>query len=115
MIEKEMNELSRVYLFGIPAALTIFGSLYLQLNIPRLLTYLGDASYSLYLLHGTVLSLLIKILDKLNLSLFFSNFYGAVSLFICTIIISSCFYSLVEKNLQKSAQRLFLPRPQFST
>ena len=95
------NDISRVYLFGLPATVLIFGSLYLKNNVPKWLVYLGDASYSLYLVHGTVLSILIKIIIKFNLSSQFINFYGALSLFVTTLILSCCFYSFIEKNLIK--------------
>ncbi|MCX7085678.1 MAG: acyltransferase [Methylococcales bacterium] len=95
------SDISRVYLFGLPAAVLIFGSLYLKNNVPKWLVYLGDASYSLYLVHGTVLSILIKIIIKFNLSSQFINFYGALSLFVTTLILSCCFYSFIEKNLIK--------------
>ncbi|UOA08554.1 acyltransferase [Methylobacter sp. S3L5C] len=93
------DDMARVYLFGIPASLLIFGALYLPMAVPGLLVYLGDASYSLYLVHGTVLSILIKIVLKSNYGTLFANFSGAIILFISTLAISCCFYSLVEKNL----------------
>jgi len=95
------GDMARVYLFGIPSAILIFGALYLPSAVPQLLVYLGDASYSLYLIHGTVLSGLIKVVIKLNLGDFFDNFAGATILFISTIIISCCFYSAVERPLLK--------------
>ena len=95
------GDIYTVYLFGIPAAFLIFGALYLPVAVPGLLVYLGDASYSLYLVHGTVLSLLIKVVTKFNHEAIFGTFLGAIALFIGTLFISCCFYSLVEKNLLK--------------
>ncbi len=95
------GDMARVYLFGIPAAFLIFGALYLPVGIPWLLVYLGDASYSLYLVHGTVLSLLIKLVVKFNYEALFGSVAGAITLFIGTLFISCCFYSVVEKNLLK--------------
>ena len=99
------GEMTRVYLFGIPAALLIFGALYLPVTVSGLLVYLGDASYSLYLVHGTILSMLIKIVIKFNYETLFSSFFGAIALFIGTLFISCCFYSLVEKNLLQLLNR----------
>ena len=93
------EDISRVFLFGIPSTLLIYGSLHSKINVPKWIVYLGDASYSLYLVHGTILSILIKILIKLDLAPHFNNFLGALSLFIYTLILSCCFYSLVEKKL----------------
>ncbi|OAI04486.1 acyltransferase family protein [Methylomonas methanica] len=102
------GEMARVYLFGVPAAILIFGALHISASVPRVLVYLGDASYSLYLLHGTVLSMLIKLVIKLNCGAIFSNFSGAVFLFVCTVLISCCFYSLVERNLLRFLNGLLL-------
>jgi exopolysaccharide production protein ExoZ len=93
------SDMDRIYLFGIPSAFLIFGALNLPVAVPRLLVYLGDASYSLYLVHGTVLSFLIKIVLTLNQGTLFGSFAGAITLFVCTVIISCSFYSVIEKNL----------------
>ena len=100
------GDMARVYLFGIPASFMIFGALYLTVAIPRILVFLGDASYSIYLLHGTVLSLLIKIIFKLKLSTMFSSFEGAITLFILTLVISCLFYSIVERKILKLFNKL---------
>ncbi|MDJ1468826.1 acyltransferase family protein [Xanthocytophaga flava] len=99
--------ISRVYLFGIPATLLIFGSLYLKTVVPRVLVYLGDASYSLYLIHGTVLSILIKLVVKLHLNEVMNNLAGAILLFTLTVILSCLFYSLVEKRLLTILNQFF--------
>jgi len=104
------GDMHTVYLFGIPAAFLIFGALYLNVAVPRLLVYLGDASYSLYLVHGTALSILIKIVTHFNQVLLFSSFWGAIALFISTLIISCCFYSLVEKKLLMFLNQMFVAR-----
>jgi peptidoglycan/LPS O-acetylase OafA/YrhL len=98
--------ISRVYLFGIPAALVIFGSLYLPTAVPRVLVYLGDASYSLYLIHGTVLSIMLKVVLKFNLGDVFGNVVGALVLFTATVVASAAFYSVVEKPLLKILNQL---------
>ena len=95
------GDMARVYLFGIPAAFLILGATYLKVTVPRVLVYLGDASYSIYLVHGTVLSILIKFVNKFNQSDIFANFSGAIFLFLTTLVICCCFYSLIEKNLLK--------------
>ena len=104
------GDMDRIMLFGIPSAFLIFGALFLPFAVPRLLVYLGDASYSLYLVHGTVLSLLIKIVTKFNQVELFGTFFGAIVLFIATLIISCCFYTLVEKNLLTFLKKMFVSR-----
>lgn len=100
---KEANafagDLARVYLFGLPSAIIILGSIYLFKSVPRFLVYIGDASYSLYLIHGTVLSILLKVIIKLGHTTLFNNFTGSICLFIGTLLLSCSFYSIVEKQL----------------
>ena len=93
------GQMARVYLFGIPATFLILGALYLPVAVPRLLVYLGDASYSLYLVHGTVLSALVAIVTKLEIGAIFANFAGAITLFAGTLVLSCVFYSVVERRL----------------
>ena len=103
------GDMYTVYLFGMPATFLIFGALYLSTTVPRLFVYLGDASYSIYLVHGTVLSILIKIVIKLNIAAFFGSFTGAIILFIATLLISCYFYSAVEKKLLNFLNSTFVP------
>ncbi|MDD4914429.1 MAG: acyltransferase [Methylococcales bacterium] len=113
------DEMARVYYFGIPAACLIFGALYLSGAVPRVLVFLGDASYSLYLIHGTILSLLLKLVFKFNLQDSFAGFAGALALFAGTLLISGLFYRLLEKRLLGRLNRLFVtnraPKPVIET
>ena len=47
----------RVFVYGIPAALIVYGAMQIEAK-PSVWTYLGDASYSLYLVHIFMLSAL---------------------------------------------------------
>lgn len=49
----------RPLLFGIPAALLVFGAVHFDWSKLRLLTFLGDASYSLYLTHILTIAALV--------------------------------------------------------
>lgn len=93
------SNLSRVYLFGVPAAISIYGLLYYANKVSPIFIYLGNASYSLYLIHGTVISVILKVLYKLRIDNYFSNTLGGLSIFVLTIIISCLFYSFVEKPI----------------
>jgi exopolysaccharide production protein ExoZ len=55
----------RVLAAGLPCALIIWGALNVRCR-PGVLTYLGDASYSIYLCHGPVLVGLLLMLDRLG-------------------------------------------------
>ncbi|MFN6561630.1 MAG: acyltransferase family protein [Nostoc sp. ChiSLP01] len=67
--EFDVSGIPSLISYGIPFTLLIIGSVYLEMsskiNIPFILIYLGDASYSIYLTHGFFLSNISKILDAL--------------------------------------------------
>ncbi|MBD2677970.1 MULTISPECIES: acyltransferase [Nostoc] len=67
--EFDVSGIPSLISYGIPFTLLILGSVYLEMsnkiNIPLILIYLGDASYSIYLTHGFFLSNISKILDVL--------------------------------------------------
>ncbi|PRY11249.1 peptidoglycan/LPS O-acetylase OafA/YrhL [Pontibacter ummariensis] len=100
----------RVLCFGLPSALFIYGVLYAPVRVPRLLTHLGDASYSLYLLHGSVLSVLLKLVLKVKADSYLDNFTGSLLLFVFTLLASSIFYLLLEKPLTKTLYNRFAKR-----
>jgi peptidoglycan/LPS O-acetylase OafA/YrhL len=52
--------------YGIPSALLVYGAYSTQLRVPRWLVEIGDASYVLYLVHGALLSILFRVMRKLN-------------------------------------------------
>jgi exopolysaccharide production protein ExoZ len=55
-----VDALQRVIVYGIPAALIVYGTMQIQAK-PSVWTYLGDASYSLYLTHPLVVSTLLTV------------------------------------------------------
>lgn len=89
----------RVYLFGIPSTILIFGLLYFDKPVYKLLVMLGDASYSVYLIHGTVISTTAQILAKIHLKNIVNNMGGAILIFAFTLAVGRVFYLLVEKPL----------------
>jgi peptidoglycan/LPS O-acetylase OafA/YrhL len=97
--------ISRVYLFGFPSALIILGTAYSGSFDNKLLVYLGDASYSLYLIHGTVLSVLLKLILYFGLAALFNNIIGALLIFAATIIAGCLIYKMVEKPLIRLTRR----------
>lgn len=98
----------RVFMFGIPAALFMYGFLYVKTSISRLLIHLGDASYSLYLLHGTILSAIVQLIFKFKLSGYFTGFLGSVLIFVLTMTAVSIFYLFVERPLLRYLNRRLL-------
>jgi len=95
----ELTPVRRMLYFGFPAACLVYGLLGSKIPIPPYFVSLGNASYSLYLLHASVLSLLIKFVLLTRTSFLFSSFGGSLILFAATIAIASAFYLLIEKPL----------------
>ncbi|MEH2280666.1 MAG: acyltransferase [Nostoc sp.] len=109
--EFDVSGIPSLVAYGIPFTLLIIGSVYLELsktvNIPQILIYIGNASYSIYLTHGFFLSNIVKIFtkltDKLNIYLIpNANIYYNISAFIIVIlaVIMGCvIHSYLEKPL----------------
>jgi exopolysaccharide production protein ExoZ len=75
-------------------------------KLPKLLSYLGDASYSIYIAHGPFLQFYILILKKLNL-ISILGYFSSMLLLIFLSTLSSCLvYSLLEKPLYKYLRKL---------
>jgi exopolysaccharide production protein ExoZ len=102
------NDQIRVLMFGVPAALFMYGFLYARISVNRLLIHLGDASYSLYLLHGAVLSAIIQIIFKFKLNGYFAGFLGSLLIFVLTVTAVSIFYLFVERPLLRYLNRRLL-------
>ncbi len=109
------DHIDRMSLLGIPSALLVLGSLYLKSTIPSLLVFFGDASYSIYLVHYTVLGFLLKLAEKFNLALYLHTLPGTIALFICTFLAGCFFYYFIERNLQKLLKPLFFGKKTNST
>ncbi|MFK8002616.1 MAG: acyltransferase family protein [Polyangiales bacterium] len=61
-----LAQTSREFGFGIPSALIVFGAYRLSPPTPKWLTEIGESSYVLYLVHGVVLSVLLRVVKKLG-------------------------------------------------
>jgi exopolysaccharide production protein ExoZ len=99
----------RMFFYGLPAALIVYGAIYLEFSMPRFLTYLGDASYSIYLFHPLLLSVIIKLLFILKIDNHFSNFWGVTFIILMILFLCCCIYNFIEKPLLKFAKK-FLSR-----
>ena len=96
-------EIDRMSTFGVLAALLIVGSASIDLNdspkVPKILTYLGDASYSIFLLHSPIVSATTKLLQKANLGKYYDGFFAPSLVALITVVAGCIFYSLIEKPL----------------
>lgn len=99
----DLLEVKREFTFGLVAALLIFASTSVDLTdsikVPPLLSFLGDASYSIFLTHGPLVSIATKLIVKANLGRIYDNFLSQILLFLLTVIVGCLFYSVIEKPL----------------
>ena len=74
-----------------------------MLNIPQGLIQIGDSSYTIYLIHGFIISNIAKLIVKLNLSAILQNAIAlnvfAVIIAIITVAIGYAIYAYIEKPI----------------
>lgn len=102
----------RFIMWGIPFAMLILGLVKLDIKnhvkVPKILIFLGDASYSIYLTHLVTLLVLGSTLKKLNLyDKFGHNIFTQLTFSVLAIVIGSVFYLIVEKPLLKLTKSIF--------
>ncbi|MGI8279811.1 acyltransferase family protein [Bacillus mycoides] len=98
--------IARILGFGLSSALIIGGSAAIDLrwsNLPRsnVLFYLGDASYSIYLIHFPVFRVLGKIFSVANIYNTLGLWLSTTVILIITIIIGCLFHTFVENPMLK--------------
>ncbi|WP_339266750.1 acyltransferase [Paenibacillus sp. FSL R5-0470] len=95
--------INRVISYGIPSFLLIYGMVSYEvlkkIRIPKVFVFLGDASYSIYLIHYPLLSVLNKIFLKLNIYTTLGYLAATLLVILLTIIISCVFHTIIEKPL----------------
>lgn len=96
--------------FGIPAACIIYGLIYIKLKFPNWLLGIGNASYSTYLIHAPILSVLIRMITHMNLADYATHFIGATGIFIFTTSAGYLFYRCVEKPLLIFCRHALMPQ-----
>jgi exopolysaccharide production protein ExoZ len=69
------------------------------LKIPDVLIFLGEASYSIYLIHLPVITAITKILQNANLGKYFDGFFAPALLAVFAVVFACIFSSLIEKIL----------------
>ncbi len=106
--DAEYSAWSRTLLFTLPMAAILWGSIGLEIQgrmMPRILQKLGDASYSIYLVHLLVMLAVCKLLWRNSPGLGDNVGYAAVNL-AGAIIAGFIYYHLVEKPLHIGYRRL---------
>jgi exopolysaccharide production protein ExoZ len=107
----DFDNYKRLLIFGFPSALIVLAMLNLEKNqaisIPKFWILLGDASYSLYLIHFPIMLLMNKLPQILGYSLKANQEINYSYFIILTIIISSIVvHKYIEKPLSKSVGKL---------
>ncbi|WML38710.1 acyltransferase [Neobacillus sp. OS1-2] len=112
-------ELHRVIEYGLPFAFIIYGAVSYEIerqtNPSKLFVYLGDASYSIYLIHYPMLSVVNKLFLAVNVYSIIGPFLAATIMIISTIIAGCTFHSLIEKPLLKFLNKALYSKNQTST
>ena len=98
----------RVPAFGLPSALLIYAGAALRWRWPRWLVYLGDASYSLYLLHGILISILLVLAKKAGWLSLTARPADQLAIFAATLGGAALFHRLVETPLLATCRRRWL-------
>jgi peptidoglycan/LPS O-acetylase OafA/YrhL len=93
----ESFNLHRLVKWGIPSFLIVLGLVYANQFSSPLLNYLGEASYSIYLIHCLVISAFYKVIPFTSLPL--NNDFFAIACLIACILSGVILYSFIEKPL----------------
>ncbi|MGB8699478.1 MAG: acyltransferase [Thermosynechococcaceae cyanobacterium] len=103
---------SRILAFGIPSAIIIAGSSSLEmhrnLKVPFVLKYLGDASYSLYLSHTSLVFPLTSIIFKLGLNINSYYYIVFVILAVFAVLVGCAIHHYIEKPTLAFFNKLLL-------
>ena len=88
----------RFIIWGLPSALIVFGAVNTKPISNRLLFYLGNASYSIYLVQVLTIPAFYKTISYLDINL--NNDLISFMCLIASVIFGCFFHSLVEKKLR---------------
>jgi len=91
------NNLHSFFTYGIPSALILFGVLNLKEYKFNTLKFLGDASYSIYLIQVFTISFFFKIVQYFSVNGFEFLLFLLNILF--TVLVGSIFYLIFEKKI----------------
>ena len=99
----------RVVLFGVPAALTVFGLVNIEkttgLTPPKWLVIIGDASFSIYLSHVLVISTIGRVWNKLGIINAFGNGIALIVICASALAIGMLSYRFLERPMLNITRR----------
>ena len=94
----KLVDYDRVLIWGLPATLIVIGATYSKQVKNKFILYLGDASYSIYLLQMLTIPGFYKIITHLNINI--DNTFLSIICLLSSIAFGCIFYSYVEKKLK---------------
>jgi len=94
----KLVDYDRFIIWGLPATLIVIGAVYSKQVKNKFCLYLGDASYSIYLLQILTIPGFYKIITYFNVEL--NNTFLSIICLILSITFGCIFYSYVEKKLK---------------
>jgi peptidoglycan/LPS O-acetylase OafA/YrhL len=98
----------RILVFGIPSALALYSALlYERFNgcaMPKWMCKIGDASYSIYLSHVIVLSIVGRLWVLFAAKGYLDNVIVLIIMFIAVIIVGYISFNFIEKTFLKKTQ-----------
>lgn len=102
----KITTISSVIAYGIPSMLIVLGATSIEsiknIQVPNTLIYIGDASYSIYLMHGFAINnltkIILKIYPQVTQNILVLNSLGIV-IAAFSLIFGCLVYSLIEKPL----------------
>ena len=97
----------RIIMYGLPSFLIIYGLLGIKQIHSGILTKLGDASYSIYLIQVFTIPAFYKIIKVIKLFDGVSHDFLAIICLISTAIGGYVLYELVEKHLTKWTRKIY--------
>ena len=90
----------RLFFYGVPSFFILHGCVWIKQAKINLLTYIGDSSYSIYLIQVFTIPAFFKMMRLCSVSLFYSDIFVVFS-----VIITSCagmlLYFYYEKKIYK--------------
>jgi len=100
----------RAALFGFPYAIVVYGAVAMEMNsariFPRFLSFVGDASYSIYLSHVLVLSAIGRTWSMVSRYGPFDNIIMVLLAVIVAIIVGRVSYRIIEIPMLSFTRRL---------
>jgi peptidoglycan/LPS O-acetylase OafA/YrhL len=94
-----------VLAFGVSSALVVYAAAGLSGRGPRVLVFLGDASYSIYLLHATAISVLLKLATGFGVAPQLAHPLGGIAILLIALAGCCAFYVGVERPLLAACRR----------